>query len=201
MDDLEYVQKCVKGDKLAWDEFLQKYSRLIYNYIYNVLNSKSQAYALEHTQDVFQEIFSVLIKDNFKKLKSFRGRNGCTLASWLRQVTVNFTIDYLRKQKPAVSLEEQIGEGLTLKDSLPHDSPQALDMLIDKEKLKSLKECLEKLDQHEQYFLSLHIYRGVRLEDLKEHLGISRGALDMRKTRLMERLRDCFKGKGFALDL
>ena len=39
-----------------------------------------------------------------------------------------------------------------------------------------------------------------RLEVLKEHFRVSRGAIDMRKSRIIDRLRECFKHKGFALD-
>ena len=38
------------------------------------------------------------------------------------------------------------------------------------------------------------------LEELKKHFKLSRPAIDMRKSRLIERLRDCFRGKGFWLD-
>jgi DNA-directed RNA polymerase specialized sigma24 family protein len=46
----------------------------------------------------------------------------------------------------------------------------------------------------------LLINRGLKPEELKEHLRLSRGAIDMRKSRIIERLRDCFRSKGFALD-
>ena len=201
MDDLEFIQRCVKGDSRFWDDFLKKYSRLIYNYIYNTLNAKSFIPTQEHVEDIFQGIFRSLIEDNYRKLNSFKARNGCSLASWLRQVTINFTIDYLRKIKPAVSIDAENEDDLSLKDILPDDSATAQERLILKEKLATLKECIEKLEKQERYFLELHINRGLRLESLKEHFRISRGAIDMQKSRIIDRLRDCFKLKGFALDL
>ncbi|MEK6727840.1 MAG: sigma-70 family RNA polymerase sigma factor [Candidatus Omnitrophota bacterium] len=201
MGDLEFIQRCVKGDSQPWDEFLKKYSRLIFNYIYNTLNAKGFIPSQEHTEDIFQGVFQSLLDNNYRKLKSFGGRNGCSLASWLRQVTINFTIDYLRKVKPAVSMDAQDNEGLALKDILPDDSNPIPDTLIHAEKLNTLKECIEKLEKQDKYFLELHINRGLRLETLKEHFRVSRGAIDMQKSRIIGRLRDCFKTKGFALDL
>jgi len=84
MDDLEFVQRCVKGDKLAWNAFVDKYSRLLYNYIYSVLKVKGRHLAEDNVNDLFQELFLSLSKDNFQKLKSFKGKNGCTLASCVR---------------------------------------------------------------------------------------------------------------------
>jgi len=201
MDDLEFVQKCVNGDKQAWDKFVEQYSRLVYRYIHNIVGAKGHSFAQSHAQDIFQEFFCFLINDDFKKLRSFKAKNGASLASWLRQVTINFTFDYLRKLKPELSLDQETAEGVTLQDLLPSKSPSAADTLILKERVKSLDECIEKLSANEKLFLELHINRNVRLEDLKEILELSRGSVDMQKSRIFDRLRDCFKGKGFTLEI
>lgn len=200
MDDLEFVQGCVKRDKPAWEEFLKRYSRLIYNYIYSVLRTKgTHQFNPDDVNELFQDIFVSLTKDDFKKLRSFKARNGCSLASWLRQVTINFTIDYLRKVKPTISLDEEIDDNFSLKDILVDDAPFIKDTLTQQEKLENLKDCIEKLDSHDKYFLELHINQGLKLEELKEILKLSRGAVDMQKARIIARLRECFKSKGFDL--
>lgn len=200
MTDLEFLQRCLTKDGTAWDEFLEKYSRLIYSYIHYVLTSKGSRLARDASQDIFQEIIFSLIKDNFRKLKSYKARNGCTLASWLRQVTINATIDYLRMQKPAVSIDAELGEDFSLKEFLPADMVDAPESLSSKEKAEALADCIEKLAVDDKYFLELYVNQGVRLEDMKGALGLSRGAVDMQKSRILGWLRDCFRGKGFSLD-
>ncbi|MBU4345963.1 MAG: RNA polymerase sigma factor [Candidatus Omnitrophica bacterium] len=200
MTDLEFVQRCVKADKPAWDEFVDRYSRLIYNYIHSVLRTKSSALRGENINDIFQEIFLSLTKDNFKKLRSFKARNGCSLASWLRQVAINATIDYTRKLKPLVSLEEEMDDDFTLKDILADNSAGAGEIFTQKEMLAHLKDCIDRLDNDGKYFLELYVNRGLALEELKDLLRISRGAIDMRKSRIIERLKECFQDKGFKLD-
>ena len=201
MDDLGFVQSCTSGDRQAWNKFIDKYSRLIYSYIFNILGAKGHPFAQSHAQDIFQEFFCFLIKDDFKKLKSFKAKNGCSLASWLRQVAINFTIDYIRKEKPAVSLEEESEEGLNLKDILASGLKAAPESISLDEELNSLKECIEALDNDDKYFLDLHINQGLELGQLKVFFKVSRGAIDMRKSRIMDRLRDCFRSKGFTLPL
>lgn len=200
MDDLRFVQACVKGDKQSWNEFLSRYSRLIYNYIYSVLTVKGYSLPGEQVEDVFQEIFYSLIKDKYKKLATYQARNGCSLASWLRQVTINFTIDYLRKLKPMVSIDIEIEEGLSLKDILKDLSKDAAEFLSDQDRRKTLKECVDLLDSGEQYFMELFLNQGLNLEQIKEYFKINRGAVDMRKSRIFQKLQDCFKNKGFKLD-
>ena len=201
MDDLQFVRSCVNGDKQAWDEFVEKYSRLVYSYVHKVIGARGNAFAKSHAQDIFQDFFCFLIKDNFKKLSSFQAKNGCSLASWLRHVAVNFTIDYLRRLKPAVSLDEENDDGLSLKDIIASEAPIGPEIVIEKEQLANLKDCVGKLNKREKLLLELHFHRGARLEDLKSILELSRGAIDMQKSRIIEKLRECFKGKGYAFML
>ncbi|MDD5255912.1 MAG: sigma-70 family RNA polymerase sigma factor [Candidatus Omnitrophica bacterium] len=202
MQDLEFVQRCIKGDKLAWNEFIDRYSRLVYNYIYSVLKVQglNPASFVTHTEDIFQEIFCALLKDNCRKLRAYKGKNGCSLASWLRIVSINATIDYLRRQKPAVSLDEERENELSLIDTLKSFAPPALELLSQQEKLKGLRGCIDKLKAEERHLLELHLDMGLSLERVKDVLGVSRGAIDMRKARILEKLKDCFKKKGFELD-
>jgi RNA polymerase sigma factor (sigma-70 family) len=199
--DLEFVRKCVNGDTQFWDEFLKRYSRLIYKYIHSVLNSKNIfASNQDYVDDIFQEFFSSLIQNDCKKLKSFKARNNCSLASWLRQVIINFTLDYLRGVRQAVSLDAESDDGLSLKEVLSDGSISVPELLTREEMLESLKDCVGELSNHNKLFIELNINQGVRLEALKDLFKLSRGAIDMQKSRIMDRLRECFKKKGFKLD-
>lgn len=198
---MDFVQRCANGDNQSWDEFLKRYSRLIYKYIHSVLNSKNiLASNQDHVDDIFQEFLSSLIQDDYKKLKSFKARNGCSLASWLRQVTVNLTLDYLRRVKLTFSLDAQTDEGLGLKDTLSDGSISVPDLLNQEEMLKSLEDCIGALSSQSKFLVELNINQGVKLEVLKDLFKLSRGAIDMQKKRIIDKLRECFKSKGFKLD-
>jgi len=68
------------------------------------------------------------------------------------------------------------------------------------EKLKTLGDCIEMLNSDDKYFLELNFNQKVSLETLRDFLKLSRGAIDMQKARLMKKLKDCFRTKGFELD-
>ena len=140
MDDLEFVQKCIKGDKASWDAFVEKYSRLIYSCIYHVLHSKGTRLPQETVHDLLQEIFVLLIDNHFQRLKSFKAKNGCTLASWLRQVSVHYTVDYLRKLKPTLSLDEEREDGRSLIETLTSGLSPQKDTLSQEEALSGAKQ-------------------------------------------------------------
>ncbi len=197
MNDLEFVRKCSTGDKRSWDEFVDRYSRLVYSYIHSVFVNKGISVTQENIDDLFQEIFLSLLKNKFQKLKTFQAKNGSSLASWLRQVTVNYVIDYIRGLRPMVSIDQDNEDGIGLKDVLADSSSSIKDKLSAKDKLIQLKECIENLSQDDKYFVELHVSQGLDLDRISDHLGVRRGTLDMRKTRILERLRDCFRSKDF----
>ncbi len=200
MGDLEFIQNCVKADKRSWDEFIEKYSRLIYGYIHSTIDSRGHTFAQDNIDDIFHDIILSLVKDNFRKLNSFKAKNGCSFASWLRQVTVNFTIDYMRKLRPSVSLDEEDDAGLCLKDIFFSKNLPVAEAAVFEEKSAHLKDCIGKLDTEEKYFIELHIYRNLALDELMGALKLARGAVDMRKSRIIAKLRECFKSRGFLLD-
>jgi RNA polymerase sigma factor (sigma-70 family) len=90
---------CIRGDKASWDEFVQQYSALVYHTIRKTFDLHHAKRRDTVVEDLFQEFFVAILRDDFKKLRDFRGERGCTLASWLRLVTVRLTIDFLRRDK------------------------------------------------------------------------------------------------------
>lgn len=197
MDEATLLDACIRGNRSSRSEFLEKYSRLIYSYIRRIVDIKGNHYARNHLDDIFHDLFCSLFADDARKLKSFQARNGCTFASWLRQVTINFTIDYLRSLKPALSLDSSV-QNEDVAFALRDTARSAQENAMDQERLVKLWECVEKLDTDARYFLEMHITRNISLDDLREHLKLTRGAIDMFKSRVMGRLRDCFKTQGYA---
>lgn len=197
MDELEFIRKCADLDKDSWKEFLRKYSRLIYSYIYSVIKDYPRLDADNLSEDVFQELIAALIKDNSRRLRSFKGLNGCSFASWIRLVTINFTRTFVEKQRYLTILDED-KNGLSGKDSIPDESISADEAALYREHAANLKECVDALGTDDRFLVQLHIDHGTSLESIRKVLNISRSAIDMRKNRLIKKLQDCFKTRGFV---
>lgn len=200
MDDLEFVRQFIAGENQARDQFIKRYSRLIYNYIQHVLRVKGFRDPSSYADDIFQGFIVFLINEDCKKLRAFKARNGATLATWIRYLTINFTRDYLRKIKPVFSLDAEREDGASLKDVLADNSLSIVEELSKEEETKALDDCIELLDNEDKYFVELNFNQNVSLEVMRDFLKLTRGAVDMQKARLMKRLKDCFKRKGFELD-
>ena len=181
LTEVELLKECILGNKEKWNIFVDKYSKLIYHTIYKTLRVNDKPTRPDDVNDLFQEVFASLCADNSKKLRMFDPEKGCSsLASWLRMITVRMTIDYLRKNKPAASIEE-----------LPTEPAQAGDQeaIIDKESLNHLREMLEELDAKDKLLVELSFMRELPPEEVAQILHISVGAFYTRKNRVIEKLK------------
>ncbi|MCM8789780.1 MAG: hypothetical protein NC916_02000, partial [Candidatus Omnitrophica bacterium] len=91
-------------------------------------------------------------------------------------------------------------EDFSLKDILADDCLSADEETVFNEKLSLLKKCIAELDSSAKYFIELNFNRRLKLEKIRKHLKLSRGAVDMYKYRIINKLRECFRRKGFALE-
>ena len=69
MSERTFIQRCLRRERGVWDEFIKRYSRLIYGCIHSTLKIKGLSFVSSTVDDLFQEIFLSLLKDNFKKPK------------------------------------------------------------------------------------------------------------------------------------
>ena len=172
---------CVAGEKAAWDAFVLQYSNLVYHTIRRTLTLHHAESRDEIVEDLYQECFVSFLRDDYKKLRQFRGERGCTLASWLRVVVSRETIDFLRKQKaPTVEVNE----------TLASDQPGALEILASGEEQRSLAQALEELSPRDRLIIELSYAQGLGAEEIAGILKISVGAFYTQKSRLLTRLRE-----------
>jgi RNA polymerase sigma-70 factor (ECF subfamily) len=174
------IASCVKGEKAAWDAFVRQYSNLIYHTI-------KKTFSLHHTEprqdkvdDLFQEVFLSLVKDDFAQLRRFRGDKGCTLASWLRMIAARRTIDQLRKFKPQTQ---------QMTDACADSGADLSEVISDRQLSESLNRALEALTSREKIVIDLLFRQNLSARDVASFLHLSVGAVYTQKSRILAKLR------------
>lgn len=89
----ELIQKQIHGEKVD-DILYEQYHELVYQIAFSILKNK------ENTEDVMQNVFSKLIVMPKEKLPTQNE------TSWLYSVTKNEAINYIRKCKKEILVEE-----------------------------------------------------------------------------------------------
>ena len=104
MDEL--VPKCLRGDKSAWDAFVDRYAGVIFSAVRRTLRGGSGGDEAVTPEDIAQDVFLRLVKDDFRLLKTYDPARA-SLVTWLTIVTRSAAIDHLRRKRlPAAPLED-----------------------------------------------------------------------------------------------
>ena len=126
-------------------EIYEKYSKLVYNYLYKITNNK------ELSEDLMQETFYSAIKN----INSFN--NKCKISTWLCQIAKNKYMNEIRKQNVLVSMEEYSFDYFNI--YINNETNNIEQNLIKNEEKELLYTNLNKLDDtiRELFFLKIKL--------------------------------------------
>ncbi|MBL8012917.1 MAG: sigma-70 family RNA polymerase sigma factor [Candidatus Omnitrophica bacterium] len=189
--DYELIQRCLAKDANAWDEFVARYSHLIYDAVIRTFERYGYPRQADVLADLHNDVFLLLLEEECRVLKKFEGRNGCQLGHYLRTVTVRRTVDFLRKVRPTVSLDEDAPDAVKGLASLPalRQGPESPGSLIEQDRQESLKRFITRLNPGEREFFQLVIAGEMTPEQMSKNLKISLDYFYVRKKRLIDKLR------------
>ena len=201
--ELELLKKCIEGGKKEWDIFVKNYSNLIYDTIIKTLKGKGHKYSQDETDDLFSEVFLSLLENNYKKLKQFQGKNGCSPSTFIRVIAMRATLDYLRKdKKELLSLDEENEEGIKALDFIKDTRESVYEKLETEESEKMMCEIIDELSPHDQLFVKLYYVKDLPPEEVASVLGISMNAFYSKNSRVSGKMEKIFrKSKYFERNL
>ena len=120
------------------------------------------------------------------------------LTAYIYRALRNRVIDYLRKKREGVSLDEGWSdEGrLTLYDILPAQQAGQMDETSRSEIRRNLFKALSILTEEQQAVLVATELEGRTFRELSEEWGVPIGTLLARKSRAIQKLKDVFSNPG-----
>ena len=169
------------------ETLIETYSDLVYRTVQFTLISKSIFFTKDDLEDYHNTIFLSLFENDYKKLRQFKGKNGCSLKSWIRVVAVRKILDSLRTQKKNLSIDD-------LPEFVDHDF-HLQELLEKKQNKKLLAKGLETLKPRDRMFMKLHIEKGLSVSETSSVMGITTGSAYLLKHRAIEKLKAYFRKK------
>jgi RNA polymerase sigma-70 factor (ECF subfamily) len=195
-EDRQLISKCLSGDRNAWETLVRRFSNLVYHTVRSSFLAKQAPFSKQDLEDLHNTVFLGFFEQGCAKLKLYQGKNGCTLASWIRIVTVRMVLNHLRRKGVDAPFWEKkktpVEELAWLRGE--NQEPLALMEAVEREKL--VHEAMESLAPKDLLFSKLHFDQGLPLEEVAEVLKISINNASVVKHRIIERLKSYLVSRG-----
>ena len=188
-EDRRLIYECVSGNRNASEVFVRRFSNLVYRAVLYTLRTRHIAYHSQDLEDLHNTIFLKLLEQDCKKLRQYEGRNGCSLASWLRIVSVRIVLNHIRKkgldamlwQKKRVSLDEML--------EVRGDGEESWVLMDRAEQERMVQDGIRNLSTRDRLFMKLHFDEGLPVEEVASALQISVENVYTIKHRAIQRLK------------
>ena len=145
-EELHEIFDKLKDEKKEFEKLYEQYGNLVYKIAFSIVKNREQS------EDIKQIVFLKIWKIEKDKLPA---RNE---ASWLYSITKNETLNYIKKQKDTISLDDIYY--ITVED-------KELNKIIDKE---SYNKLLDRLESKEQEIISLKILGNLSFQEIAQML-------------------------------
>ena len=195
LSDKELLRTCIEDSPEARAVFVEKYSRLIYSCIHETLRMNCSDFLREDIEDIFNDIFLSLFKDDCKKLRQFRGDNNCTVASWLRIIAINTTRNFIMRNRTFISLDNSSEQGLAHLDKMQNPEPSALNQLIDSEEIRLFRQLLDELKPDDRLVLKYYYKSDISPDEIAAIMNITVNTVYSKISRTKKRLKEILESK------
>ena len=185
-DDLLYG--CLNGDRCCRETFVRQFSNLVFSTIQHVVKIKNTHLSRQSVEDLHQTVFLQLFDNESRKLKQYKGNNGCSLASWIRMLTGRIVIDHLRRGMDALAPRHHVVT-LELVSELNEPGPSAVEQMTIAEQWNLITSGLKQLKARDQLVIRMHCLDGQSLRTVAQVIGVSEKNIHSIKHRAIQRLK------------
>jgi RNA polymerase sigma-70 factor (ECF subfamily) len=177
LDEAALVAACREGRPGAFDLFVERHRRAVYQLCYRFVGNHEDA--AELSQDVFVRAFRAL--DRFKGQSS--------VATWLYRIGVNACLNRLSVKQP---LLEPL-DGRVAAERLEHRGESAPDRILRRERAARVRQAIARLPAKQRAALILRMYHDLTHQEIAESLGSTEGAAKANVFHALKRMRELLK--------
>ena len=167
----QLISKAIADNKKAWFSLISRYEASIYNYGVRMTGNSDDA------KDLMQDIFISV----FRNLSTYKGTG--SFKSWLFRIAHYRCIEFYRRRKPQVSLDET-PEADTRENRV---SPE-VSALCQQDQLE-LMQAMQQLPVSQRAVVELKFFGQFTFDEIAEQLGVSANTAKSRLYTALGKLR------------
>jgi RNA polymerase sigma-70 factor (ECF subfamily) len=153
VSDLTILKEYKKNNRKGLELIYSRYKNYVYTIAFHYAGNKEDA--LDITQEVFLSVF--------KSMEGFKEQ--FSILPWIKKITVNRCLNFLRDKKQNISLNETTESGDELQNII--SSNEMTENTIElKDTKKALEEAINKLPDRERMAILLRHMKQMKYEDI-----------------------------------
>jgi len=155
--DEALIEEIKKGDDMAFQELMSRYTKHIFNFILQYVKVREEA------EDVSQDTFFKV----WKYIKRFK--NGMKFKPWLFTIARNTALDYIKKKKaiPFSNIDNE-EEDFNFSDTISDTEPLPPEVFARAELATQLMGAMTDLHPDHQSVLIMHYQQDMTFEEIAE---------------------------------
>jgi RNA polymerase sigma-70 factor (ECF subfamily) len=180
--DYQLVLRAKEGDQQAYADLMGRYRDAIFFMLLKMVNNASDA------EDLMIEAFGKAFKNLNQYTPNF------AFSTWLFKIATNNCIDFIRKKRASTISIDQSGEDQDSQSvTIPSDTPDPEEHMINNQKIKLLREVVAKLKPRYRTLVELRYFKEYSYEEISEELELPIGTVKAQLFRARELLFNILK--------
>lgn len=171
------VEQARQGSEKAFNQLYYIYKQTIW----------WTAYKIVHNIDIADDITSIVFTKAFTKLDTYT--NHISFEMWLKTITINSAIDYVRRNKKEQLNNYIDDENNTIQLNGLENGPE--DNFIDRENLEIVKDCMSRLKKKYRDLIQMKL-DGLTYQQIAEKLAMPEATVKSSLNKARQRLRQLF---------
>lgn len=166
--DRQLLERCLRKDPGAWNDFVDRYMGLIYHVIHQVSHARSVVLSAADVEDTAAEIFLAVVDDDYAVLRRFKGVS--SLPTYLTVVCRRVCIkDIVKRHR-----EAELGHSQAHRAGVNDDASAEAEAIATAEEVERM---LGHLPEREAEVVKLYHLKYLNYRQIGKQLGIAENSV------------------------
>jgi RNA polymerase sigma-70 factor (ECF subfamily) len=178
--DRQLIDRCLRKEPGAWNDFVDRYMGLIYHVIHHVSHARSIVLSPADVEDIAAEIFLGIVDDDYGVLHRFKGQS--SLPTYLTVVARRICVKELIKRQR----EAELGHSNAHRASMDEKGFDEAESIASAEEVERM---LEDLPEREAQVVRLYHLKYLNYRQIGKQLGIPENSVGPILAKARQKLR------------
>ena len=189
-EERRLIVRLLAGESEAWSEFVDRYQRVVFARVNQVLVRYGKCIETNEADDVVADLFTSLLANNMRMLRRFEHRS--TLTTWLTIIAHRMSLRAAMKSKRKTTKIHELDPQTPIQsiEQLavdPAENPLA--RLMSTENRSKIRHQLTMLKDADKQVIELFHFEKLSYREIALRMGMSENSVGSRLTRAQRRLR------------